>query len=125
MKIRMVLKVGPQFGDTPKLVRLGAKDSLAGGKRKLIAFCQLNSQAYQDAKLCQHRGSRLASYPAAPGSIPSVPKSFCRGKIIDVAEVNQRGWLEESGQWLENVDQTHQVELRASQCYTKLCLKSL
>ena len=37
--------------------------------------------------------------PAAPGSIPSVAD----------AEVNQRRWLEESGQWLENVDQTHQV----------------
>ena len=24
--------------------------------------------------------------------------------IIDVAEVNQQRWLEESGQWLENVD---------------------
>ena len=27
------------------------------------------------------------------------PKNFI-GKIIDVAEVNQRRWLEESGQWL-------------------------
>ena len=26
------------------------------------------------------------------------------GKITDIAEVNQRHWLEESGQWLENVD---------------------
>ena len=34
------------------------------------------------------------------------PKNF-RGKIIDVADVNQRRWLEESGQWLENVDQIH------------------
>ena len=38
------------------------------------------------------------------------PKNF-RGKIIDVAEVNQRRWLEESGQQLENVDQV------VSQCY--------
>ena len=29
--------------------------------------------------------------------------------MINVAEVNQRRWLEESGQWLENVDQTHLV----------------
>ena len=124
----MVLKVGPQFGDTDNLVHLRARDSLAKGKHKFIPFCalcQLYSQTYQDAKLCQHRGSRLASYPAAPGSIPSIPKSFCRGKIIGVAEVNQRGWLEESAQWLENIDQTHQVELRASQCYKKLCLLSL
>ena len=30
-----------------------------------------------------------------------------RGKIIDVAVVNQSRRLEESGQWLENVDRTH------------------
>ena len=29
--------------------------------------------------------------------------------MINVAEVNQRCWFEESGQWLENVDQTHLV----------------
>ena len=28
---------------------------------------------------------------------------------MDVAEVNQRHWLEESRQWLENVDRTHLV----------------
>ena len=26
---------------------------------------------------------------------------------MDIAEVNQQPWLEESGHWLENVDQTH------------------
>ena len=35
-------------------------------------------------------------------------KNF-RGKIADIAEVNQRCYLEESGQWLENADQTHLV----------------
>ena len=30
-------------------------------------------------------------------------------KVIDVAEVNQWRWLEESGQWLENVDRTHLI----------------
>ena len=30
------------------------------------------------------------------------PKNF-RRKIIDIAEVNQRLWLEESGQWPENL----------------------
>ena len=39
---------------------------------------------------------------------PAFSKNF-RGKIIDVAEANQQRWLEESGQWLENVDQTLQV----------------
>ena len=27
--------------------------------------------------------------PAAPGLIPSIPKSFSREKIVDIAEVNQ------------------------------------
>ena len=40
--------------------------------------------------------------------IPAFPK-FIRRKIINVAEVNQRRCLEESGQWLENVDPTHLV----------------
>ena len=40
--------------------------------------------------------------PAAPVSIPSI-----QGEMINVAEVNQRLWLEESGQRLENVDRTH------------------
>ena len=29
--------------------------------------------------------------------------------MIHVAEVNQLRWLEESGQWLENVDRAHPV----------------
>ena len=32
---------------------------------------------------------------------------FQMKKIVDVAEVNQQHCLEESGQWLYNVDQTH------------------
>ena len=53
-----------------------------------------------------HRGSILASHPAAQGSVPSIPKIFQRPNF-DVAEVNQWHWLEESGQWLGKVDQTH------------------
>ena len=34
---------------------------------------------------------------------------FFHGKKVDVAEVNQRRCQEESGQWPENVDQTHLV----------------
>ena len=44
-------------------------------------------------------GTKVASQQAPPGSIPSVP-DFFRRKIINVAEVNQRRWSEESGQWL-------------------------
>ena len=56
----------------------------------------------------KRRGSTLASHPAALVLFPAFLKFF-RGKIINVSEVNQWRWLEESGQWLENVDQTHLV----------------
>ena len=49
-----------------------------------------------------HRGNIIASH-TAPGLILSVPD------IVDVAEVNQQRWLEKSGQWLENADQTFLV----------------
>ena len=40
----------------------------------------------------------LLPHPAAPGSIPSIPE------IVNVAEVNQRCCLKESGEWLDNVN---------------------
>ena len=46
--------------------------------------------------------------PAAQCSIPSIPQKVSERKIV-VAEVNQLRGLEESGQWFENVDQTHLV----------------
>ena len=49
--------------------------------------------------------AHLLPYPAAPGSILTVFEH----KIVNVVEVNQRLCLEESGQWLENIDQTHLV----------------
>ena len=39
-------------------------------------------------------------------------------KVIDDVEVNQLHWLEESGQGLENVDQTH-IVYSTSQDYKK------
>ena len=60
------------------------------------------------------RGGSIAQFlvyllpdPTARGFIPS--KKISEEKIIDVAEVNQWRWVEESEQWVENVDQTHQV----------------
>ena len=47
--------------------------------------------------------------PAALGSIPSIPKYFSDKTIVDAAEVNQLRYLEESGQWLENVDLNHRA----------------
>ena len=49
--------------------------------------------------------------PAAPGSIPSIPKKIQRKEMTNVAGVYCRRWLEESGQRLENVDPTHLVLL--------------
>ena len=43
--------------------------------------------------------------------IPVFPKDF-QGKNYWCCWVNQRLWLEENGQWLENVDQTHLVLAR-------------
>ena len=54
------------------------------------------------AQLLEH----LISNPAAPGLIPRVPKKISGEKWSKLQEL----WLEESGQWLENVDWTH-VEL--------------
>ena len=46
----------------------------------------------------------LASHPAAPGLILGVLK-----KNFNVVEIYQWRWLKESGQRLDNVDQTHPV----------------
>ena len=53
--------------------------------------------------------SYLLLEPAAPGSIPSIPEIFSEEKIVNVAEVNLRGSLEENGLWIENVDRTNLV----------------
>ena len=53
-------------------------------------------------------GSLLAS-PLPRVRFPLPPNFFIWKKIVDVAEINQRHCLEESGQWLENVDQTRLV----------------
>ena len=48
--------------------------------------------------------------PAAPGSILRVPEIISEmTKFVAATEVNQQRCLEESGQWLENVDCTHLV----------------
>ena len=42
----------------------------------------------------EHTGSISASNPAAPGSILGFPKIFSEELFIDVAEINQRYFLE-------------------------------
>ena len=50
--------------------------------------------------------------PSTPGLILSAPEFFSEEKTVDVAEIYQRHYFDESGQWLENVDQTHLVLAR-------------
>ena len=51
--------------------------------------------------------SILASRPSYPGFDSQGSQKFSEGKIVDVPDVNQQSYFEESGQWLENVDRTH------------------
>ena len=53
----------------------------------------------------------LASGPSCPGFNSQHSQKNSQEQIVDVAEVNQWRWLEESGQWIKSVDQTHQVYL--------------
>ena len=53
--------------------------------------------------------SKLASRQSCPGFESQLSGHFFRGKIVDVADVNQRRCLEESGWCLEHADQTHLV----------------
>ena len=45
--------------------------------------------------------SILASGPSCPELIPRVPKMFAEEKIVDVAEVDQQRFIEESGEWVK------------------------
>ena len=64
--------------------------------------------------------SIFASGPNCPGFY-SQQKKNSGEKIIDVAEVNQWRWVEESEQWVENVDQTHQVLADIYLAFLPLC----
>ena len=70
------------------------------------------NQSINQSKLYNLRGSiqqwlaYLLLDPAALGLNPSSAKKISEEKIVDVDEVNQLRCLEESGQWLENVDWT-------------------
>ena len=53
--------------------------------------------------------SMIASGPSCLWFNSQHSQRISEDKIIDVAKVNQWCWLHKSGQWLENVDQTHLV----------------
>ena len=55
-------------------------------------------------------------------SYPCIPNKFSEEKIVNVAEVNQLHCLEESGQRLENVDQTHLVLAGGKMYCKKICI---
>ena len=62
-----------------------------------------------------------ASWPSWPQFESLLPKLFSEEKIIDVAEFNQRRWLEESGRQLENVDRPHLVLASGKPVPQKMC----
>ena len=57
----------------------------------------------------KNKHSIFASGPSCPRFDSQCSQKFSEENIGDVAEVNQWRCLEESGQWPENADQTHQV----------------
>ena len=67
---------------------------------KELALTQF--ETFWESLLWEGRGSTIAYHSTAKSS-----RKIFSEKIVDVAVVNQRRRLEESGQWLENVDQTH------------------
>ena len=64
--------------------------------------------------------SILALGPSCPRFDSQYSQKMFQGKIVDVAELNQRRGLEESGQWLEYVDRTHLVLASGKQVLQKV-----
>ena len=65
----------------------------------------------------------LLPVSATLGSIPCILPKNSQGKIDDVAEVYQGRWVENSGQYLENVDQTYLVLASGKLVLQKIQLK--
>ena len=65
---------------------------------------------------CMAQREHTCFTPSSPGFESQQSRKF--------SEVNQRHWLEESGQLLENVDQTH-LFLASGQYYKKEAAKGL
>ena len=86
----------------------------AWGSRTLfgeISVRQINSIVFWCHYKARLGGSIAQRYhncfsPRSAGFDSQHSQKHFRGKIINVAEVNLRRWLVESGRWLENVDWT-------------------
>ena len=72
----------------------------------LLWCLQLSGKDEQEAGQHSTMVSLHASISSCPEFDPQCSCNFSKEKIADVAEVNQWRCLEESGQWLENVDGT-------------------
>ena len=57
----------------------------------------------------QHSTLFSSGRPRCPGFDSLGSQKFSEEKIFKVAVVNQWYWLDESGQWLENVERSHVV----------------
>ena len=86
----------------------------------MFRYLDLTIQRFQHS----HWGSKLASQPAASGLIPSIPEIFSDEKLNEV-KVNQWQWLEESGQWLENVIYFWLVASQYCKKYSSILIKLL
>ena len=93
--LSMVMLKGLQFFDGSKLIEKTAENRVV----KLIKYWGQHST----------KVSILTSRPSCPRFCAKHYDIFSEKKIVNVAEVNQLRWLEESGQWIENVNQTHLV----------------
>ena len=76
-------------------------DFISQKSHRALGFDFSNNLVLTEKGAAQHNG--ILPNSAAPGLIHSVPK-FLDEKIVDGDEVNHQCWLEESEQWLENVD---------------------
>ena len=91
----------PRKADCHVAVKHGGQKS-SGQNIKLAESKQLTV-------LWQHSAmvSVIASGPSYPGFHSQRSQKNFRGRVVDVAEVNQPSCLEESGQWLGIIDQTN------------------
>ena len=82
-------------------------NAVSGKKHRALVDTTLDGCPCTESKISCYGQQWLVdmlSDQAALGSSPSVTKKFSYKIIVDVADVNQRCCLEESGQWPENAN---------------------
>ena len=91
---------------TPNRLALKVANNCQLSLRRMVALLYQANIPGQGSSIAQSLAYSLPS-PAAPELIPGIPKKISSERIVDVAEVHQRCCLEESGQRLDYVNQTH------------------